>query len=120
MAGRTKKTIDPELERQLAAAPTQTPVQAVFTLRAGASKAAGADATRKAVDKVVAKASSAAKSAPHRVSVFPNIDSFAVSGTADLVRCLIDDPDVASAMANVQSEDVLIRPVKSKRVKKKR
>jgi hypothetical protein len=123
MAGKkssAKPTVDPELTRQLAAASAEAPVQAVFTLRTPTGERyRSADSTREAVGKIVDEASAAAKAQPHRVNIFPNAQSFAISGPPALVRSLLEHGDIAAAMANVQREDLLIRPVKSKRVPKK-
>jgi hypothetical protein len=106
------KTVDPELVRQLAAAPKDQPVQAVFTLKTPAGQPyRDAQATRDTVSRMVDSASTATKAPPARVNVFANAQSFAVSAKPDFVRELIKDQDVASAIANVQQEDMLIRPV---------
>jgi hypothetical protein len=47
-----------------------------------------------------------------RYNVFRNLGSFVVSAPREFVRELIAQPEVASAMANRQSESPLIAPVK--------
>lgn len=115
-----KKHVDPELERQLAESGEDTPVQAVFTLRSKAGRVGSSDDAKNTVAKVVEQATSGAKSSPHRLTVFPNIRSFAVSASPSFVKCVLKSPEIASAMANVQRQDLFIRPVKVKRIKKKR
>jgi hypothetical protein len=122
--GRSKEkaaTIDPTLVRQLANAPAESNVQAVFTLKTPAGEPyRSATSARDTMGKIVKEASAGANAQPHRVTMFPNVQSFAVSGPPALVRRLAEHGDIASAMANVQGEDMLIRPVKSSRVAKKK
>jgi len=109
---REKKVIDPELTRTLERAPADSTIQAVFTLRTPTGESyRGSASTRAAVDDLIKKATAATKGAPQHVSVFPNLQSFAVAGAPALVREILKHDDVASAMANVQKEDLLIRPV---------
>jgi hypothetical protein len=110
---RAVKVIDPELTRTLDRASAGSTVQAVFTLRTPAGSAVRSSASTQAVvDDVIAKATKATKTPPKRVTVFPNVQSFAVAGSPELVRAVMAHDDVGSAMANVQKEDLLIRPVK--------
>jgi hypothetical protein len=116
----SKPTVDPELERQLASASAEAPVEAVFTLRTPVGELyRSADQTRAAVNKIVSEAASAAKALPDRVKVFPNVQSFAVSAAPSLVRSLLEHQDIGAAMANTQPEDILIRPVRARNSKKK-
>jgi len=115
-----KTTIDPELKRQLDIASEDIPIEAVFTLTTPPGESYRSnDSTNQAVSQIVDEAASASKSTPKRVKVFPNAQSFAVSGSAALVRSLLEHQDIASAIANVQQEDMLIRPVPSEASQKK-
>jgi hypothetical protein len=108
-----KATIDPKLARELAGAPAESPVEAVFTLKTPAGESyRSATSAREAMTRMVEKASADAKVQPYRLTLFPNVQSFAVSGPPALVRKLAENAQVASAMANRQDEDLLIRPVK--------
>lgn len=116
-----KATIDPKLKRQLASAPAKSSVAAVFTVKTPAGESyRSATSARDAMSKMVEEASAGANAQPDRVVLFPNVQSFAVSGPPALVRKLVEHADVASAMANVQDEDLLIRPVKSRPKGKKK
>lgn len=108
-------TIDPELERQLDAS-AGAPVAATFTLRTPAGERhLDAEQTQRTVQRLIAAASKDSSVEPVHLRVFPNIQSFALSGPARLVRWLLRRREIASAMANEQAEDMLIRPVKRDR-----
>jgi len=115
--------VDPTLVRQLKDAPPESTVGAVFTLRSltGAPVASPASA-REAMEKIVKESADVAQAQPARVTLFPNVQSFAVYGPPALVRTLARHASVASAIANRQNEDMLIRPVTKGRTtaKKKR
>jgi hypothetical protein len=114
MAKRTrpqKKVIDPELKQALEQAPADSTVQATFTLTTPAGEPYRDRAsTQAAVKDLIDKASTAAAAPPNRVSVFPNVQSFAVAGSPAFVREIIKHEDVASAMSNVQKKEIFIRP----------
>ena len=122
--GRSKSTgtasVDPKLVRQMAEAPAGSSVQAVFTLKTPAGESyRSAASTRDAVKKLIEEASATTSAQPERVTVFANVQSFAVSAPSALVRSLAHHSDIASATANVQDEDLLIRPLKGKAKTKK-
>lgn len=115
-----KRVVDPFLTQALKEAPVDATVQAVFTLRTPAGQDfRESDSTRATVDKILGKAASSAKAAPHRLVVYPNTQSFALAGPPALVRAVLKHDDVASAMANIQKEDLLIRPVPAARGRRK-
>ena len=107
-----RATVDPTLVRQLKDTPAQSTVGAVFTLKSptGAPVASPASA-REAMEKIVKEAADVAQVQPARVTMFPNVQSFAVYGPPALVRTVAKHANVASAIANKQTEDMLIRPV---------
>jgi hypothetical protein len=111
-----KATIDPKLLRQLDEAPADAVVGAVFTLKTPeGERYLEAASAKDVMSKIVEDAAADAQAQPQRLTLFPNVQSFAVSGPPALVRKLVEHADVASAMANVQDEDLLIRPVKPER-----
>ena len=111
-----KATIDPKLLRQLDEAPADAVVGAVFTLKTPeGERYLEAASAKDVMSKIVEDASADAHAQPERLTLFPNVQSFAVSGPPALVRKLVEHADVASAMANAQDEDLLIRPVKTDR-----
>lgn len=116
-----KATIDPKLVRQLAQASDKSSVGAVFTLKTPPGEPyLSATSARDAMGKIVEEASAEANVRPHRVTLFPNVQSFAVSGPPALVRRLVEHADIASAMANARDEDLLIRPVDSRQKARKK
>ena len=103
--------------RQLDAA-GDDPVGAVFNLRRGAAqKCLSAEETESCVARLLQHAQKASGVAPQQIHVFRNLGSFAVSAAAPFVRNLLDRDEVASATANRQTAELLIKPVDSKPVK---
>jgi hypothetical protein len=116
---RTKKIIDPQLKQMLDKASADATVQATFTLTTPQGDPyREAASTQAAVKAVVGQAAAKAGKSPYRVSVFPNVQSFAISAPAALVREVMKHGDVVSATANVQEEELLIRPVAKPRRKR--
>jgi hypothetical protein len=72
---------------------------------------------REAMEKIVREAADVAQAQPARVTMFPNVQSFAVYGPPALVRSVARHANVASAIANKQNEDMLIRPVAKRRTR---
>jgi hypothetical protein len=106
---------DPELDRQLTAAEKQNePVSAVFFLRPGRGGALGPASTKTKVASLLKKAASVTGETPLNVTTYENLGSFAVEARPKLIRYLSTHHDVSSATANVQSQDLLIRPVDRK------
>jgi hypothetical protein len=102
MTDRHAKTkIDPELTRQLDdVRADDSPVQAVVYLESG--ERMSPDEVSAAADRLIESATSKAATAPSRVNVLRNLGIVAVEAPASFVRCLIEEPGVASAIANVQ------------------
>jgi hypothetical protein len=117
---RANKVIDPELKQALEQAPADSTVQATFTLTTPAGEPyRDKESTQAAVKAVIDKATTAAAAAPGRVSVFPNVQSFAVAGSPAFVREVIKHEDIASAMSNVQKKDLFIRPSQEAKPKRR-
>lgn len=116
-----KSTIDPQLTKELNDTPAAASVQAVFTLKTPAGEPYRSAASAKEImGRIVDEASTNTHTQPSRVTLFPNVQSFAIAGPPALVRKVAEHAEIAAAMANRQSEDLLIRPVKSSRRTKKR
>ncbi len=118
--------VDPELRRQLAETQASSPVEATFTLRTPAGTAyRGEDSTSETVERIVGAAAAATESTDYRLKVFTRIQSFLLVGPPALIRAVMEADEVATATANRQADDLLIRPVPAKnarglkRVKKK-
>jgi hypothetical protein len=93
--------VDPELTRQLDdVSADDSPVQAVVYLESG--EMMSPDEVSAAADRLIKSATSKAATAPSRVNVLKNLGIVAVEAPASFVRSLIEEPGVASAIANVQ------------------
>jgi hypothetical protein len=107
MTDKQKRTrVDPELTRQLdeaSASAADPTVQAVFYLHSGA-KGAPDDVTRSA-NHAIEGAKAKAGTEPSRVNVMRNLGTMAVEAPASFLRALIEEPEVASALANVHPDD---------------
>lgn len=120
MADSLQPSIDPELKRQLAKAKAGELLQAVYTLRTPAGKKfLEADETRTLVERLLKSAQKQCGVAPAQVNVFANLQSFALSAPRELIETLSHTEAIASATANVQSESMLIEPVRPARGRKK-
>ena len=59
------------------------------------------------------RSATASGSAADRFNVFENLGAFVVSGSPALIRAVLGQPEVASAVANLRpAGDLLVRPVK--------
>lgn len=117
-----KMAIDPELTRQLSSASTGSSVGAVFTLRSPNEQSCmDVTSVHETIKGILANARETFGHKENDFVVMPNIQSFAVDAPAPFVKSLLGNPAIASAMANAQSEDVVIRPpAKTGSSKKKR
>ncbi len=114
-----KANVDPELLKQLdAAAAAAEPVSAVFSLRPGREqKFVPAEEVEARVHGLLDKIGKEVGTAADQVHVFRNLGAFAVSAPAPFLRKLLERHEIASATANRQPQDLLIRPVRSKPVR---
>jgi hypothetical protein len=112
MSKKQLNPLDPELQRQLAAATEGQSIEAVFTLLAPEDHPVlDPDDVRRRVDGIVKTAQEASGQAVLDLHVMPLAQSFVVAAPAGVVRAILDSSEVASAMANAQPEDLLIEPV---------
>jgi hypothetical protein len=105
MATRKKQAkVDRELRRQLET--TAAPVEAVVMLRQSPEEiAADPDRTEALAKKVIDRVTKQVRSGPKVVNVFRNMGSFLVAAEPEFVRELIDQPEVASVVANRPDPD---------------
>ena len=90
-------------------------MEATFTLRTPAGMAYRAeDSTSEAAERIVRAAAAATESTGYRLKVFTRIQSFLLVGPPALIRAVMEHEEVATATANRQTEDLLIRPVPAK------
>src|SRR5215207_10019944 len=101
MAKKRAYPLDPELQRQLAAAPPHQPIEAVFTLAAPADHPTlDPDDVRRRVEGIVKSAQEAAGHVIRDLHVMPLAQAFALDAPAAVVRAILDSADIGSAMAN--------------------
>lgn len=112
-----KRRTHPELQRQTeAAAAAGRPVEAVYTLQID-PKALSEPAEMEArVARLLDRVGEDTGQRPGDVQVFGNIGSFTVSGPAEFVARLAEQPEIATASPSQPAEDVLIRPVRRRPV----
>ncbi|MDX1970723.1 MAG: hypothetical protein SFV23_26390 [Planctomycetaceae bacterium] len=104
--------VDPELQRQLASAAADGVVGAVLTLRTPPGRAfLTAAETQSVVDEILQTLTPAQRASVRRWKVFANTQSFALDAPPALIQRLLLRPDVASAIADRQSETLLIEPL---------
>jgi hypothetical protein len=104
--------VDPELKRQLASVTKDQSIEAVFTLRAPAGDGlVESDQVRQTVDRIVKSAQSASGQEVRDLHVLPMAQSFALAAPAGVVQAILESTEIASAMANVQQEELAIKPV---------
>lgn len=110
--------IDPELAGALRMhAKDCKPMGAVFTLKTGPGQAfLPPDQVQTTVETILERVEHETEKAPLQINIFKNMGAFAVVADAPFVSELINQPEIATATANEQSEDMLIRPVHSRPV----
>ena len=81
------------------------PVQAVFTVGAKDRKGPMApEETEKMVNKLVDRAARACNSLPHKLVIFPNLQSFSIEADPILLRKILDEDEVDAATLNISRE----------------
>jgi len=110
---------DVELLRQLnAAAAEDTPVEAVFRLqhsRGSASTVGLPDKVEALVHDVIKRVERQSGSTVTDYNIFRNLGFFVVSAKPAFLKEMLAQPEIASATANRQPDEIMIRP-KRKRV----
>jgi hypothetical protein len=110
--------LDPELRAALNAhAADQQPLGAVFTLEAGPRQSfIPPDEVEDTVQRILRDVEHETGIAPAQVNVFKNMGAFAVVAPATFLSRILNRGEIATAMANQRSEDLLIRLVSSRPV----
>jgi len=81
------------------------PVQAVFTIGAkGRTGPVAPEETEEMVNKLVDRAARACNSLPHKLVIFPNLQSFSIEADPILLRKILDEDEVDAATLNVSHE----------------
>jgi hypothetical protein len=105
-------SIDPELLKQLANSPASTAVEATITLATPSGHGfMPAEEVGPKVKGILEEVGRAVGENHDAVNVFENIGSFAIRARPAFLKALLNRPEVISAMANQQSEEIFIRPV---------
>lgn len=108
-------TLDPELVRQLSTSAADDPVEVVVRLRTDPGTTTPApDETERLARQVVARTQELSGEQENAVNVFKYLGSFAISARPAFIRTLLDQPEVASALANNQPGSGMIRPVEQR------
>src|SRR5436305_188800 len=107
-----KALIDAQLQSQLKLAQSSgAPVGATFTLRgADDNPVLSPEEAESKTHEVIARAAAASRARPDGLSVFPNIQSFALQAPPAFLRHLLEQPEIDSAMASSRPEPMLIAP----------
>jgi hypothetical protein len=92
---------DPELVRQLAEAPDDDTVEVVFVLDSTDGVLLG-DAVEEQVRNLVQRVESEMGSSVAELNIFPNLASFVVRASPQIVEHILEQPEVATAVANQQ------------------
>lgn len=101
---------DPELLRQLeTAAAKQELIQAVFTLRLPNQQAVAPERVEKLTNEVLQRVAGDVGPA-EQVNIFRNLGAFSVAARSPVIRALLKEPEIASAVANQQPKTMLITP----------
>ena len=104
--------IDPELQAQLAKAPPSEPVEATITLNPGPHRSfIPSEDVAAQVESILCEVGDDVGERHQDSNVFANLGSFVVRARPAFLRALVKRPEVASAMANRQTRELLIRPV---------
>ena len=110
----TKAKVSPVLRQQLeAAAASGETVQAVFFLRSRdpAKKFAQPSETPLMVEEVLERVGKDTGEAPRKQNVFQNLGSFVVEASVEFLEGIIEQPEIATATANVRPGSSFIPPV---------
>ena len=108
MGAKYKKKTDPELLRQIdSAADNNEYIQAVFSLALPTKKLLDPQQVEETTNQVLHRAEEEVGSKPSDVNIFKNMGSFVISADASFIQKVIDDPDVASAIANKKGKALL-------------
>lgn len=105
-------TLDPELIRQLSTSASDDSVEAVVRLRTEPGVTMPSpDETERLARQVVARTQELSGDQENALNVFKYLGSFAISAKPAFIKTLLDQPEVASALANNQPTSGMIPAV---------
>jgi hypothetical protein len=117
MATRPRKAdIDPDLQRLLqgASATSDSPIEVVFVLKSDPAQdheLGLIDGIDGLANRVVHRVETKVGRPVRRLKVFHTLGAFAVSASPSLIKALLQEPEIESAMANSQSGWALEGPL---------
>lgn len=106
--------VDPKLLEQLNAHTADaTPLQAVFYLRPEESGSAALPAARteSLAREIVERVRHRLGETPERMNVFKHMSSFAVQASAKVLREIINQPEISSAVSNRRNDEQAVAAV---------
>ncbi len=105
MTANKKTKTDPELIKQIDSVKADNEqIQAVFSLDLPLKKLLDPKQVEDTTHRVLQRAQERAGSQAEDVNIFENLGSFSVSADASVIRQIIDDPDIKTAVANRQTK----------------
>ena len=108
-------TLDPELIRQLSTSASGDSVEAVVRLRTEPGVTTPSpDETERLARQVVARTQELSGDQENALNVFKYLGSFAISAKPAFIKTLLDQPEVASALANNQPTSGMIPAVEQR------
>jgi len=106
-----RRDADPELRRLLETADAGQGVSVICALRPGSASPPEPGETQRHVTALMRRVEEQTGERPDEYTVFDNLGAFALTAPAEFVDRLLVQPEIATATANDQEEDLLIRPV---------
>ena len=106
-----RRDIDPELRRQLRAARADQDVSVAISFRPDPAKPLEPEETKQRVTTLLRRVEQQTGEQPSSYTIFENLGAFALAAPPGFIDRLIVQPEIATATANFQQEDLLIRPV---------
>jgi hypothetical protein len=110
-----RRDTDPQLRRLIETAGVGGSVSVVCSLTRNPRRPVNPEETQQNVDALLRRVEDQTGERPVESSVFSNIGAFALSAPVPFIERLIAQPEIATATANVQQEDLLIRPIERRR-----
>jgi hypothetical protein len=106
-----RQDVDPELRRQLKAARAGQNVSVAISLRHDSARPPEPEETKGRVTTLLRRVEEQTGEQPSAYTIFDNLGAFALAAPARFIDRLIVQPEIATATASFQQEDLLIRPV---------
>jgi len=102
---------DPELRRQLKAAGAGQYVSVAISLQRDSDRPPEPEETKQRVTALLQRVEEQTGERPSASTIFENLGAFAVVAPVGFIDQLLAQPEIATATASFQQEDLLIQPV---------